>query len=257
MIVAKDVCFSAGGRFVLEQVSFAVAPGNMLAILGSNGAGKSTLLKLLSNEMQPTKGSITLGGVDLKKLTIDSLSSMRAVLSQKSTLSMPYTVAEVVALGRYAMKNKSPRENQSVIDAVLATTDLLHLAERNYLQLSGGEQQRTQLARVLAQIYDAEGVKYLFMDEPINSMDVKHQHNTLQIARRFADEGNCVITVLHDVNMALQYADDILMLKQGKQLACGMCADVCSEKMLEQTYGYPLRLISHSAYERPIVMPVV
>lgn len=255
---ATNISFQVNGRYILKGVSFDALPGKLLVILGSNGAGKSTLLKILSGELIASSGNVILDGIDLNKHATAELAKFRGVLHQQTALNLPFTVYEVVMMGRYPHYANTPQQaDHTTVNNVLAQTGITHLAHRNYLTLSGGEQQRVHLARVFAQVhYTAKHpIRYLFMDEPVNSLDILHQHTTLQLAKEFAREGNCVIAVLHDLNLGMQYADNILMLKNGIMVCCGNTQQVLNSEVLSTVYDFPLKVLTHSLYNYPVIIP--
>lgn len=258
MITAYNISFSPGGKQILKDISFNAQQGEVLAILGSNGAGKSSLIKILSGQLKQSKGTVGIGGRLLTEWGAGDLARIRAVLEQQTRLSLPFEVKDIVMMGRYPHLDKaSSKQHEIIVSNALHKAGITHLASRNYLSLSGGEQQRVQLARVFAQIWYPPHTctKYLLMDEPVNSLDVLHQHTTLQLAQAFAREGNCVITVLHDLNLAMQYADKILLLKNGQMISTGTVNSIINDKVISEMYGIPLRIIHHPSYLHPVVIP--
>ncbi len=260
MLIAEDISFKVRDKVILQHVGFEVLPGEHMAILGSNGAGKSTLLKVLCGELNSCTGLVKMQGKLLQHWSAADLARFRAVLQQHTALTMPFLVKDVVMMGRYPhQKERSAQLDDNIVASALHKTGIEHLAERNYLQLSGGEQQRVHLARIFAQIWHSADydVRYLFMDEPINSLDIRHQHNALELAREFAAEGNCVISVLHDLNLAAQYADKILLMKQGKVLAFGTPAQVLDPQIISKAYDYNLWVCYPEGHKHPVVIPMV
>lgn len=255
---AVNISVQVRGKHILQDIGFDACAGELLVILGSNGAGKSTLLKVLSGELHPATGHVDIQGKPLSKWHAAELAGFRAVLQQQTVLTLPFTVYDVVMMGRYPhFKGHAHPIDHHVVRSALKKTGIQHLAERNYLTLSGGEQQRVHLARVFAQIHQSAQytTRYLLMDEPVNSLDVMHQHTTLQLAKEFAAEGNCVVAVLHDLNLAIQYADKILMLKNGKMVCCGDVKSVLQNSIISHVYGFPLHVLQHPSYTHPVIMP--
>lgn len=255
MLQAHNISFHIKQAEILHNISFGAAPGETLAILGANGAGKSTLLRLLTGEVPLQTGYIGIQGKSLGHWSIKELAKFRAVLTQQSALSLPFTVEEVVMMGRYPHFDRQEQTfDHTIVKNAIQKTAISHLAKRDYLTLSGGEQQRTHLARVFAQIWfsEAHETRYLFMDEPINSLDVQHQHRTLQLANEFKEAGNVVISVLHDVNLAAQYADKILLLKRGRVLACGTPDEVLTAPLLSDCYDFPVQVGRHPHHDCPV-----
>ncbi len=241
---AAGLVDTAGSRSLIEGVSLDLRPGRVLAVLGPNGAGKSTLLKLLSGERVPRAGTIEVGGRSLTEWSAPDLARVRAVVSQRDSLNFSFTAREVVALGRLPHRALKPHQHHSVIEASLRRVDAHHLADRHYPTLSGGERARVQLARAMAQIWSPipDHDRYLLLDEPTASQDLAHQHLCLRVVRAFAREGVAVMVVLHDPNLVLDYADDVLVLCCGQRLALGAPFDVLDTALLQRIYGIPVRI---------------
>ena len=257
MLSAQGLGYTTSGRTLLEGVSLQVRPGELLAIVGPNGAGKSTLLKLLCGDLTPTRGHVCLDDRPLRALRPRQRAQRRAVLPQSSTLTFPFRVRDVVLMGRTPHAPGAPRrEDHEIADAALERTGVARHADREYPTLSGGEQQRAQLARVLAQIWHAPqgGHRYLFLDEPTNNLDLGHQHHALHVARTLADERAAVVAVLHDLNLAAQYADTLLLLDQGRARALGPPGEVLTPATLEAAFGHPVTVVPHPCFACPLVV---
>jgi len=236
MLIADNLTYEIAKRALVKDISFSIRPGELMAILGSNGAGKSTLLRMLSGEKKATKGSLKLHGREIADYTLADLALKRGVLNQQNVVNMAFTVLEIVTMGRYPHYKNRPKLNDSnIVHQVMELTGITAFAERAYLTLSGGEQQRTQLARVLAQIWDVPAA-VLLMDEPVASLDLQYQQQTLAIAKTLSKRGFMVITVLHDINLAAQYADRILMLKNGRKWYDGTAAEVLTSKNIYEVF---------------------
>jgi len=258
MLIVKDLQYRISPLLSLQDISFDAAAGELLVILGANGAGKSTLLKLITGSLKADAGEIVINGKTPEQWTTEERARISAVMQQQNQLQLPFRVQEVVMMGRYPhFKKYASTQDESIVIAVLEETGITHLKERNYLTLSGGEQQRVHLARVMAQIGDTDtkAVRYLFMDEPSNNLDIRHQHAALNLAQQFARKGNCVIAVLHDLNLALQYADKVLLLKNGRLQGFGLPGAVMTDHIISDAYGLPLQIFNHPACHHPIVMP--
>lgn len=240
VLTATQLVVERDGRRLLDQVSLALSPGRLHALLGSNGAGKSSLLRVLSGEWQAHGGAAHLGGQPLAQLSAQVQAQRRAVLPQQDVLAFGFTVAELVTLGRLAARDQRPATTRSIVNAVLDATDISHLAKRLYTELSGGERRRAQLARVLAQVWDHPGA-VLLLDEPTHSLDLAHQHSVMALLRRLAGQGFAVLASLHELNLAAAYADDVSLLRDGRLLATGPVGEVLQAKTLKATYGEQLR----------------
>jgi iron complex transport system ATP-binding protein len=257
MIEVTNISFGVKNRQLLEDISFAVAPGEFWAIVGANGAGKSTLIKLLSSEHAPGSGSISFKGKDLKRYKLRELARQRAVLAQQNTISLSFSVQEIVLMGRYPFYEAEPAlRDLSIVDLCLRKVGISHLRARLYPTLSGGEQQRVQVARALAQIWEVEN-GLLLLDEPTTGMDLLHQFETFRLAKEMTGKGFAVVAVIHDLNQALQYADKILMLKEGRNYAAGTPTDVLTEANIQAAFGLPVTIFQPEQTGFPIIVPNV
>ncbi|GAA3121833.1 heme ABC transporter ATP-binding protein [Streptosporangium carneum] len=231
MIDADSVSLSVGSTPLLSEVSMRVAAGELVAVVGPNGAGKSSLLSVLAGDVAPSSGSVTLDGLPLRSLRPARLARMRAVLPQRVTVAFPFTVAEVVAMGLYGSRLTAPEEEE-VVSGAMAATDVAHLAGRAYPTLSGGEQARVSLARVLAQ-----RAPVLLLDEPTAALDIRHQEQVMGVARDRSLAEDAVAVVLHDLNLAAAYADRVVVMRSGVVVADGAPAEVLASDMLSEVYG--------------------
>lgn len=255
MIKVKELTYRIGKKELVSQLNFEAAAGELVVILGANGAGKSTLMKLLCKEIEPSSGEILLDNKDLKTWKLAELAKQRAVLAQQNTISISFIVNELVMMGRYPHFQQQPSDTDiSIVREVMIETGITHLASRDYNTLSGGEQQRVQLARVLAQIYDAKNA-CLFLDEPTNGLDLLYQQQMMELARKLANKGYCVVCILHDINFASRFADKIMMLKNGKMVAMGAPVDVINCENIHETFSINVRLLPCEGYNCPLVIP--
>jgi iron complex transport system ATP-binding protein len=240
---ARDVHLSYGGRRVLQAIDLRATPGRVLALIGPNGAGKSSLLSLLAGLRRPSVGDVMLDGRALHAWPAHELAARRAMLSQRVQLGFAFRTEEVVMLGRSPQGAARPRAaDLRIADAAMHATRTTHLRGRNYLELSGGEQQRVQLARVLAQVWDCRDAPgWLLLDEPEAGLDIAHQHDLLQQARALTRQGFGVVAVLHDLNLAARYADDIALLAQGRLVCHGDPGHALDAEVLSRIYGIPLQ----------------
>lgn len=257
-LVAEQVSFRIGRHTLVDRIDVEVMPGRVTAVLGPNGAGKSSLLKILAGEITPDVGHMTLSGRPYNDWEREDIARQVAVLPQKSTLSFPFTALEVVMMGRIPHSSGHVRDLE-IAQACLQEVGCLHLAERSFPVLSGGEQQRVQLARVLAQIYlvawePPASARYLLLDEPTAALDPAHQQLTLEIARRKARAGLGVLVILHDLNLAARYADYVLLLQQGSCIAQGKTESVFKDRLLSELYQLPLEVIDHPTRPHKLVV---
>ncbi len=256
MIIAKNITVEIQSKKLLDDVSLEVRGGEILVVLGPNGAGKSTLRKILCGDLTPTNGEVSMNGKPLDEWTLPERAKLRAVLPQDSSLNFPFSVLEVVLMGRAPhSKGAETAKDYEIARKALAAVDEQKLENRIYPTLSGGERQRVQLARVLAQIWEQTAApRYLLLDEPTSNLDIAHQHGTLKIARRFAREGVAVLVILHDLNLAAQYADKILLLKDGKITAFGTPEKVFSPEIILETFGVEVDIINHPRLNCPLII---
>jgi len=253
MLEAKEVSYRIGNAILVDAVSLNLKPGALTVVIGPNGAGKSTLLRLLARDIAPTSGSILFEGSDLQGWTHQALAVRRAVVPQSADIAFPFSVREVVAMGRtphIPVHNRTTgRQTEAqVIEAALQRADVAHLGGREFPSLSGGEKQRVHFARALAQIdYGARASldgKCLLLDEPTASLDLEHQYNLLGTARDVANAGATVFTILHDINLAAQFADEIHVLNKGRLVASGPPSDALSEATLQSVFGVPIKKLN-------------
>jgi iron complex transport system ATP-binding protein len=258
LIEARNISVEIHTNKLLDDVSMKMRGGEILAIVGQNGAGKSTLRKVLCGDLIPQQGTVWMDGRPLADWTLPERARTRAVLPQDSSLNFPFTVLEIVLMGRAPhLKVAENERDYQIARAALAEVDALELEDRIYPTLSGGERQRVQLARVLAQIWESSGdaeKRYLLLDEPTSNLDLTHQHGTLKIAGKFARAGVAVLIILHDLNLAAQYADKILILKNGKVAACGLPEEVFTPETIRETFDVSVGIIKHPFLDRPLII---
>jgi iron complex transport system ATP-binding protein len=234
------VAVSVGDQPLLSDIDLSVRPGEVAAVLGPNGAGKSTLLSVLAGLRVPACGTVALGGRDLPAIDAETLAMERAVMLQDSAVAFDFSVREVVELGRYPHRWLPSADEAGIVNEAMALTDVGHLADRAINSLSGGERARTQLARVLAQIWHPlpnGRPRWLLLDEPTAALDLHHQHHTLTTVRRWAlERGVGVVAVLHDLNLALHYADRVWVLDGGRLEASGPPASTLTPALLRRVW---------------------
>ncbi len=250
---ALDV--SVVGRRLLEQVNLQLRAGELVVIVGRNGAGKSTLLRNISGEVA-SRGRIRVFGQLLEEQRLKELARRRAVLAQHTQLNFGYEVEEVVLLGRipHQVRQTETSEDRRLARESLARVGMAEFAERNYLTLSGGEQQRVHLARVLAQLAGNEGDSLLLLDEPTSSLDIAYQHQVLRLARELGRDGVGVLAVLHDLNLAAQYADRMVMLAEGAVLAYGTPDEVLTPDNIARAFDHEVLVLKHPTKGFPLVV---
>ncbi|QIE45695.1 heme ABC transporter ATP-binding protein [Pseudohalocynthiibacter aestuariivivens] len=253
-MIARDITFTIGGKTILRDVNFTARPGQVTAIVGPNGSGKSTLLRIMSGE-ESARGTVTLNGLNVIARNARDLARTRGVLQQATNMAFPFTVIEVLRIGLqagpYALRPSVPEE-------ALAAVGLADYASRYYHELSGGEQQRTQLARVLCQVWEPvlNGTpSWLLLDEPVASLDIGHQLVIMELARRYADAGGGVVTVMHDLNLTALYADRMALMQDGCIAAEGVPREVLTDEILSKAYGCHLRVNAPPPPGWPYILP--
>lgn len=243
MLTAKNIRVTLGRKQILNGVDFFARPGEITAIVGPNGSGKTTLLRAITGEVD-YEGSVSLSGRDIQKMKPYELAGLRAVLSQATMLAFPFNVQEVVRLG---LTSGTEAQQRNLPEQALATVGLTGFEDKFYQELSGGEQQRVQLARVLAQVWEpvvAGEPRWLFLDEPVSSLDIGHQLMVMQLAERYAKAGGGVVAVMHDLNLTAMFADRVALINQGQIVKQGTVIDVLTGKELSSAYGCTLRINS-------------
>ena len=255
MLRIDNISLMRNQRLLLQNISFEAKVGELVVILGSNGAGKSSLLKCISREWQPQQGIVSWNNKPLTQWGEKELARQRAVLTQHYQISLPFSSEEIVMMGRYPYFKNSPAEiDRHTVMQCLRYTGIEHLQKRNYLTLSGGEQQRVQIARILAQLWDGDsGQKLMLLDEPVSALDIQYQHSVMQLAKKLSLRGYTVVAVLHDLNLALQYADKVLMMKKGRQVAFGDMR-VLNEHNIREVYEVDTEIIQHPDSKRRLVV---
>jgi iron complex transport system ATP-binding protein len=248
------VCASPWGKPLLENITLELEAGTILALAGPNGAGKSSLLQLISGDIQTESGRLLLGDRAIADWPAQERAQRLAFLPQMSLLNFPYTVEEVVMLGRTPHSSGLHRDRE-VVKRALRLTDTLPLRQRLYTQLSGGEKQRTQLARVLAQILDGERLsgRLLLLDEPTSALDLAHQQQILLAVRELARCGCAVILVIHDLNLAASIADRVLVLDNGRQVAMGTPHSVLTADLFRDVFAVEVDISRHPRGDYPMI----
>jgi iron complex transport system ATP-binding protein len=257
MIEARGLSVSIGNKRIVTDIDLDIRPGEVAAIVGPNGSGKTTVLRALAGDL-PYSGSATINGREISRLKPWETASLRAVLPQATTLSFPFTVREVVKLGLLGGRSRVLPGDERLPDRALARVDLEGFAARFYQELSGGEQQRVQLARVLCQVWAPvlEGSpRYLLLDEPVSNLDIKHQLAIMNIAREFTRRGGGVVAILHDLNLTAMYADRIYVLHRGRLAAAGSPREVLSDDLISSVFECRLKVGALPKEGMPFVLP--
>jgi iron complex transport system ATP-binding protein len=255
ILAADSITVRIGRKTLLDAVSLALEPGEVIALVGPNGAGKSTLLRVLSGDLAPRPGVVRLRGRDLASFGARDLARHRAVLSQKIAVTFPFTVAEIVQMG--AGDQGGPKLDDMIATA-LAEVDLTDFHDRVFATLSGGEQQRAHFARVLVQLAVGEaahGPGVLLLDEPTASLDLKHQLDLARSTRRCAERGVAAVVILHDLNLATLFAGRIAVLYRGKIAGDGPADRTITDAMLGDVFEVSGKVGQSPPSGVPFVLP--
>ncbi|QTX05803.1 heme ABC transporter ATP-binding protein [Agromyces archimandritae] len=253
VLAARGLTVRIDGATLLDGVDFTASTGRVHALIGPNGAGKSTLLGVLAGDTGAVAaGTVAMLGRPVGAWSLKELARQRAVLTQEHQVSFPFPVREVVAMGRHPWaRTPAADDDDAEVERAMADADVAHLGERTVPSLSGGERARVALARVVAQ-----QAEVLLLDEPTAALDLKHQEDVMRLARAHAAAGRTVVVVLHELNVAAAYADDITLLRRGRVVATGSPAEVLTAERIEEVYGQAVDVTPHPRTGAPLVLPV-
>ncbi|MCA9858332.1 MAG: heme ABC transporter ATP-binding protein [Thermomicrobiales bacterium] len=249
-IAAHGVTVIRGERALVRDISIEVEWGEVVALVGPNGAGKSTLLGCIAGDIVPDRGQILLDGQPLERVSLRQRAKQRAVLPQQTVLQFGFSARAVVAMGRSPLPPASREDDARAVTQSLERTEMYPMAHRPFPQLSGGEQHRVSIARILAQ-----EAPILLLDEPTAALDIRHQHLVMETARQTAEAGGAVLAILHDLNLAMAYADQIGVLSQGELVIFDEPGRVADAGLLSDVFAFPLRI--EYAAGRVLVVPDV
>ena len=251
----KNLSTAPWGPTLLEDISLELDTGEILGIIGPNGAGKTSLLQTLSGDYAAINGCVKFLGKDIASWHGLSRAQSMAVLPQLSLLNFPYTVEEVILLGR-TPHSSGANADQEILNEVMRATDTERLQHRIYTQLSGGEKQRVQLARVFSQVWPdtRNEPRLLLLDEPTAALDLAHQQLMMNTLRKLAQRNCAIVIVAHDFNLIAGLADKISALKQGCQIAYGSASEVLTKEMFAQVFEVDVTISAHPDTARPLVI---
>lgn len=253
LFALEDVSFSVPGRMLLQPLSLTLPARRIVGLIGHNGSGKSTLLKILARQQPASNGSVRFEGKLLSEWSDRPFARKLAYLPQHTAPASGMLVKELVALGRYPWHGALGRfgkADREKVDEAIELTDITPFADRLVDTLSGGERQRVWLAMLVAQ--DAE---CLLLDEPISALDIAHQVEVLGLVQKLShSKGIGVVVVLHDVNMAARFCDELIALHTGRMIARGAPGDIMTPQELERIYGLPMDVMVHASTGRPVAI---
>ncbi|MFD9858702.1 ABC transporter ATP-binding protein [Streptomyces alboflavus] len=253
-LTAKGVSVGYGARTVIDDLDVAIPPGVITTIIGPNGCGKSTLLRTLSRLLKPTKGSVVLDGDDIAKLRTKDVAKKLGLLPQAPVAPEGLTVSDLVARGRHPHQSwlrQWSSDDAAVVERALAMTGVADLADRPVDSLSGGQRQRVWISMTLAQ-----GTDLLLLDEPTTYLDLAHAVDVLDLVDDLHESGCAVVMVLHDLNLATRYSDNLIVMREGSILAQGHPRDVMTAELLEEAFGLRARVIDDPVGNRPLIVPI-
>ncbi|MBS0027818.1 heme ABC transporter ATP-binding protein [Chitinophaga sp. 22321] len=240
MLTVSHLTYAAGNTLLLQSVDLRLDAGKLHLVIGPNGAGKSTLLKAMGGQIRPSSGTIRYGDKNISAIGYKELARIRASLSQQQELSFPLKVWEVVMMGRYPHVRENPgHKDTRYCREAMQLFHLETLADRDYMSLSGGEKQRVHFARIMAQIWEPipGACRYLFLDEPLTFLDVHYQFQLMELLKTLLQQPNLLIVgVVHDLNIAARFADNILLLHHGKLIAQGNREQVLTSENIRNVY---------------------
>ncbi|MXZ79936.1 MAG: heme ABC transporter ATP-binding protein [Gammaproteobacteria bacterium] len=258
MYCAQRLSVRIDSKIILENLDAEFQSGEFCAILGPNGAGKTSLLRALTGDLPLLDGSVRFAGRDLHEWPIRDIARVRGVLPQISSLDFPFTVRDVIEMGRFPHRSTKVY-NRQVVEETAEKCDCAHLLDRSFLHLSGGEQQRVQIARVLAQIWDddAAGPRFLLLDEPVSALDLSHQYRIMQMLYELTRKRDIgVVCVLHNLNLAAQSVNRCLILDEGRLIADGKPSEVFTEETISNVFDIDIWIRQHPENpEIPYLIP--
>jgi len=255
IIEVKDLCFDYDGVPVLKNVNFNIEDGTFISIIGPNGSGKTTLLKNISSILSPTSGKVDIKGKDVRCYKRRELAKYIAFVPQNTNTDFEFTIMDIVLMGRSPylgiFQSETEKDIKIATDAMLMT-NVLELKDKKITEISGGERQRVIIACALAQTPEI-----ILLDEPVSNLDIQHQVDVLSILKKQNRENNMtVVTVLHDLNLAAEYSDIIMLLKDGRLIKSGTPEDVITLDSIKSAYNADVYMMQNPVSGRPHVIPI-
>tara|TARA_Y100001960_G_scaffold3577_1_gene3976 strand:- start:3942 stop:4730 length:789 start_codon:yes stop_codon:yes gene_type:complete len=245
IIEIDSLNYIANKKTIIKNISFDIYEKDFISIVGPNGSGKSTLIRLISGDLEPISGNINIMGKDKSDWNIFDLAKYRAVLPQFNHLSFPFSVLDVVKMGRYPLRHKdNSKEENKIYEKLFDIFDLNGVSNQIYTTLSGGEKQRVQLARVISQIWSTSSYKnkILILDEPTSYLDIKHQMSLFKFLKSLNERGLTIMLVVHDINQAILNTQKIILLKHAELIAYGENEKIINNELLSKVFDVPFNL---------------
>lgn len=251
MIKVQNVSHKIGELQILNDVSFALPTGQIIALIGANGAGKSTLFSLMSRMNALQTGQIAFNDKDINTTSNADMAKVVAMLAQENHIQGRLRVHELLMFGRYPYHQGRPTQaDKDKVAEMIATFELEPLANRFLSDLSGGQRQRVLIAMVVCQ-----DTPYILLDEPLNNLDMYHAGRLMRQMKALANDGKTVVIVLHDINQASQFADTVVMMKRGEVVSVGTPKDVLTAENMKLLYGVDVTVLMHN--DKPIIVDTV
>ncbi|MFD7868569.1 ABC transporter ATP-binding protein [Streptomyces sp. NPDC057682] len=253
-LAARGVTVGYGGRTVIDGLDVEIPPGVITTIIGPNGCGKSTLLRTLSRLLKPASGTVVLDGDDIARLRTRDVARKLGLLPQAPVAPEGLTVGDLVARGRHPHQSwlrQWSSDDADVVADALAMTGVSELADRPVDSLSGGQRQRVWISMTLAQ-----GTDLLLLDEPTTYLDLAHAVDVLDLVDDLHESGRTVVMVLHDLNLATRYSDNLVVMRGGEILAQGHPREVITAELLDEAFGLRARVIDDPVGDRPLIVPI-
>ncbi|MFD6173643.1 ABC transporter ATP-binding protein [Streptomyces coeruleorubidus] len=253
-LAARGITVGYGARAVIDDLDVAIPPGVITTIIGPNGCGKSTLLRTLSRLLKPSRGTVVLDGDDIARLRTRDVARKLGLLPQAPVAPEGLTVADLVARGRHPHQSwlrQWSSDDADVVERALAMTGVADLADRPVDALSGGQRQRVWISMTLAQ-----GTDLLLLDEPTTYLDLAHAMDVLDLVDDLHESGCTVVMVLHDLNLAARYSDNLIVMREGSILAQGHPRDVLTAELLHEAFGLRAKVIDDPVGDRPLIVPI-
>ncbi|MFB6651594.1 ABC transporter ATP-binding protein [Streptomyces microflavus] len=253
-LAARGVTVGYGGRAVIDDLDVSIPPGVVTTIIGPNGCGKSTLLRTLTRLLKPARGTVVLDGEDIGRLRTRDVAKKLGLLPQAPVAPEGLTVGDLVARGRHPHQSwlrQWSSDDAGVVERALAMTGVADLADRPVDSLSGGQRQRVWISMTLAQ-----GTDLLLLDEPTTYLDLAHAIDVLDLVDDLHESGCTVVMVLHDLNLATRYSDNLIVMRAGSILAQGHPRDVITAELLYEAFGLQAKVIDDPVGDRPLIVPI-
>ena len=245
-IKSESMSLEIDGGEIVNDINIEVFPGKVLALIGPNGAGKSTILKLLSGDVKPTSGVVKYNDINISNIPFVDRAHIRGVMSQSQTIAFDFSVLEIIEMGwLHSDHDYYTSFYPDVLKQIIGDCELQHLVDRKFNTLSGGEQKRVHFARVLLQLWIPEGdihPRFMLLDEPLANLDIYHELKMLEIIKKRLSKNIGVLLILHDLNTASKFADNIVLMKNGTIVKNGSTIEVLTESILSETYETKIKV---------------